>query len=108
MKTTNEINICSTVGEERKRTCNSFLQRLLMCMAIVLVAVLLMVPAITHDAYAAPADGATVQYSGTSGTCTWEIYTDGTMVIRPTSGDEGTLGTWQESTQVPWYSRRGI
>ena len=58
-------------------------------------------------AMAAPAEGATVQYSGTSGTVTWEIYTDGTMVIRPTSGDEGTMESLNgNSDGAPWYSRR--
>ena len=58
-------------------------------------------------ALAAPADGATVQYSGTSGTVTWEIYTDGTMVIRPTEGDEGTMASLSGSSNgAPWDSRR--
>ena len=56
------------------------------------------------EALAAPADGATVQYSGTSGTCTWEIYTDGTMIIRPTSGSEGTLYNWDQTP--PWDSKK--
>lgn len=54
------------------------------------------------EALAAPADGATVQRSSTSGTCTWEIYSDGTMVIRPTSGTEGTLGEWFTISSSPW------
>lgn len=58
------------------------------------------------EALAAPAESATVQYSGTSGTCTWEIYTDGTMIIRPTSGADGTLGSWSGNTSAPWYSNR--
>ena len=58
-------------------------------------------------AYATPADGATVQYSGTLGTCTWEIYTDGTMVIRPTNGDEGTLTSMTSTDDVPWYYNYG-
>ena len=58
-------------------------------------------------ALAAPAEGATVRYSGTSGTVTWEIYTDGTMVIRPTSGDEGTMASLRGDTSgAPWYFRR--
>ena len=55
-------------------------------------------------ALAAPAEGATVQYSGTSGTVTWEIYTDGTMVLRPTSGDEGTMDNYNVSHNYPWSS----
>ena len=61
----------------------------------------------TKTAYAAPAEGATVEYSGTSGTVTWEIYTDGTMVIRPTSGDEGTMASLGGSANgSPWYRYR--
>ena len=58
-------------------------------------------------ALAAPAEGATVRYSGASGTVTWEIYTDGTMVIRPTDGNEGTMASLSGSSNgAPWYSRR--
>ena len=58
-------------------------------------------------ALAAPAEGATVEHSGTSGTVTWEIYTDGTMVIRPTEGDEGTMASLSGSSNgAPWDSRR--
>ena len=53
---------------------------------------------------AAPAEGATVKYRGTRGTVTWEIYTDGTMVIRPTEGDEGTITSLSGYPNgVPWY-----
>ena len=54
-------------------------------------------------ALAAPAEGATVEHSGTSGTVTWEIYSDGTMVLIPTSGDEGTMASLSgSSTGAPW------
>ena len=52
---------------------------------------------LTGDVHAAPAGGATIASSGTSGTVTWEIYTDGTMVIRPTNGDEGTMASLSTS-----------
>ncbi|MGI6221632.1 MAG: Cna B-type domain-containing protein [Coriobacteriales bacterium] len=48
------------------------------------------------------ADGATVVHSGTSGTCIWEIYSDGTLLFSPKSGDEGTLGSYNLSTRPPW------
>ena len=57
-------------------------------LAVVLV---LCLAVIVHAAVrAAPAKGATVKHSGTSGTVTWEIYSNGTIVLRPTSGNEWT------------------
>ena len=65
----------------------------------------LMVPALV---YAAPAEGATIESSGTSGTVTWELYTDGTLVIRPTSGDEGTMARLNIGSvyNSPWTAYR--
>ena len=52
------------------------------------------------EALAAPADGATIDESGTYGTCSYDIYSDGTMVIRPTNG---TTGTWGPNDhEAPW------
>ena len=42
--------------------------------------------------------------SGISGTCYWRIDAQGHMTIGPTDGSEGTLGTWANSSQRPWYS----
>ena len=58
------------------------------------------------EALAAPADGATTDESGTYGTCSYDIYSDGTMVIRPTSG---TIGTWGPNDyDMPWYENSAI
>lgn len=53
--------------------------------------------------YNYPSAGATVETYGPSGTCKWELYTDGTLVISPTQGNEGTLGTWTYRN-APWNS----
>ena len=37
--------------------------------------------------------------NGTSGTCAWELNNSGDLVIRPTSGEEGTLASWWHA---PW------
>ena len=54
----------------------------------------------------------------TSGTCTWTIYSDGELNIKPTSGDTGTLSIPAATTEQveqdsminykmsPWYSKR--
>ena len=62
------------------------------CLKNLLAVVLVLCLAVAAPAavHAAPAEGATVQYSGTSGTVTWEIYSNGTIVLRPTSGNEWT------------------
>ena len=59
------------------------------------------------EALAAPADGATIDESGTYGTCSYDIYSDGTMVIRPTNG---ATGTWGQNDYVPppWYGNSAI
>ena len=57
-------------------------------------------------ALAAPADGATIDESGTYGTCSYDIYSDGTMVIRPTNGTTGTWGPNDYSP--PWYENSAI
>ncbi|MGI6221615.1 MAG: Spy0128 family protein, partial [Coriobacteriales bacterium] len=60
-----------------------------------------------------PAEDATVAHAGVSGTVRWEIYTDGTMVLRPTSGESGTLAVIGRSNPAntttaivypPWHS----
>ena len=60
------------------------------------------------EALAAPADGATIDESGTYGTCSYDIYSDGTMVIRPTSGTIGTWGTFDEDGNIPWSGNSAI
>ena len=47
-----------------------------------------------------------VTASGTSGTVTWTLYSDGELVIAPTSGSTGTLESFSGSSSVPWYSYR--
>ncbi len=85
--------LCIVIGEKRRR-------------AVVLMAMFLfLMPA--AQVYAAPAEGATVSHSGTNGTTTWEIYSDGTLVIRPTNGTEGYMHWMQIYTDVPWYNYRG-
>ena len=45
-------------------------------------------------------------YSGKDGTVTWEIYKNGTMVIRPTEGEEGTMDSLNgETNAAPWHER---
>ena len=50
----------------------------------------------------------TILYSGTSGTCTWQINTDGVLTLAPADGISGTLDTYYygdtlaESTYAPW------
>ena len=44
--------------------------------------------------------------SGTSGTCTWTISDSGTLTVKPTSGDEGTLGKWDNLNNAPWREHR--
>ena len=60
------------------------------------------------EALAAPADGATIDESGTYGTCSYDIYSDGTMVIRPTSGTTGTWGSYVEDGDIPWSGNSAI
>ena len=60
------------------------------------------------NVYAVPAEGATVQYSGTKDTVTWEIYTDGTLVIRPTEGDEGTFPKTDFYFYAPWRNYKSM
>ncbi len=38
-----------------------------------------------------PSSSATLVDSGTHGTCTWEFYSDGTLIVRPTEGTEGVF-----------------
>lgn len=40
--------------------------------------------------------------SGTSGSCTWVIDSEGTLTISPTSGSEGTLESFVEDGDTPW------
>ena len=58
------------------------------------------------EALAAPADGATIDESGTYGTCSYDIYSDGTMVIRPTNGATGTWGP--NDYMHPWDGNSAI
>lgn len=53
-----------------------------------------------------PEDGATITQSGTSGECTWELYSDGTFIVRPTDGTSGKLASFNSESSVPWYQYR--
>ena len=41
--------------------------------------------------------------SGTCGTCDWVIDGDGVLTISPTDGVSGTLDSFADSDDVPWY-----
>ena len=47
-----------------------------------------------------------VTASGTSGTVTWTLYSDGELNLAPTSGDTGTLESFTSISKMPWYSYR--
>ena len=75
----------------------------LIAAAVAILSVMILITG-AAKAYADPAPGATVQHSGAVGTCTWEVYSDGTLVIRPTNGVEGGFtGAFTDDTNVyPW------
>ena len=52
------------------------------------------------------AAAATVEVGGTSGTCDWEIDSDGVLTISPTDGESGTLDSVSSASDVPWRSYR--
>ena len=49
---------------------------------------------------------AAIAHSGTWGTCTWTIYEDGFMLVKPTNGESGTLANWNNAAGVPWDAYR--
>lgn len=78
--------------------------RRLIAVLCALALALLLVPITAPVAGAAP-----ISKTGTSGSCTWTLDTDGALVIAPTNGTSGTLGEFSypgESTQAPWLEHR--
>ena len=57
-------------------------------------------------AAASEAAADTGEVSGTSGTCNWEIDSDGVLTISPTDGESGTLDSVSSASDVPWRSYR--
>ena len=50
---------------------------------------------------------ATQVATGTSGTTTWTLDSNGNLVVKPTSGNEGTMANLaNNNTSAPWYEYR--
>lgn len=56
-----------------------------------------------------PSPDAYVEYSGTHGTCIWELYSDGTLIVRPSKGKEGEFPAMEKGSDYysPWGEHNG-
>ena len=54
-----------------------------------------------------PEEGATVVETGVQSGCTWELYSDGTLLIKPTNGVSGGLGNISTAGNAPNNFTRG-
>ena len=102
--------IPETVHAQHNKEKEMIINKIFRHTTAVLTAFILSLFLMPAAVFAAPADDATVQHSGTSGTVTWELYTDGTLVIRPTEGDEGTMNSLSDGIvhSSPWTTYRTL
>lgn len=74
----------------------------LLCLSLVMVCAFIPATAFGYKANAAT----TIMAQGVSGDCTWTVDYDGHLLIKPTNGTLGALGTWSSPYHLPWYDYR--